>query len=224
MDLLDAVERVLMERGVPMPIDSVARIVLSSGMWSSKGKKPKMSVTSRIYSDMKREGESSRFVKFKSGVIDLRAGQSLFPEGLFYEGVSSVRSKAALKGFIKSMDALSPEEFESAVKGMMEAEGIAEIEKISRRKRDEANFAGYINIFGSVSIRVRVLAARWKSGAVCLPAIERVRRDLAPGDRGIIFSTRGFSREAARAAQTPGMPPVALFGAEEMEKFAQGHA
>ena len=219
MNILDAAEKVLLERGVPMPIDNIADIILRNGLWTSAGKTPKVSIASRLYVDMKENGAKSRFVKTRAGMIDIRNAESLFScEDLPSEGLSW-RDRAALKKFVADIYALSAEEFEAGIRKVLEDAGIGELERISRRKRDEVNFAGYVTILGTISVRIRVLAARWKRGAVTSLAVDRIRRDIVPGDRAAIFSVGGFSKEAVAAAASDGEPPIALFDAEDMERM-----
>lgn len=219
MNILDAAEKVLLERGVPMPIEKVAEIVIRRGLWTSRGKTPKVSVASRIYVDMKRRGARSRFVKTRAGTIDIRNGETLFGDGaIATEGLSQGEREAA-RAFVRDARALSDADFEAMVRRVLEGAGVREIERIPRRKPDEVNLAGYVTLLGAVSIRVRVLAARWRAGAVTMGAIDRVRRDLAPGDRGIVFSLDGFTAEAARAAESDGEPPIVLFSGEDFARM-----
>ncbi|MBR3085606.1 MAG: restriction endonuclease [Kiritimatiellae bacterium] len=219
MNILDAAEKVLLERGVPMPIEKIAEIVIRSGLWTSRGKTPKVSVGSRIYVDMKRNGPRSRFVKTRAGIIDIRGGDSLFGDGAFAGGGVTLEGRNAVRSFSESVRALPDADFESMVRRILDGAGIREVERIRRSKPDEINFEGYITILDALSIRIRVLAARWKSGPVTMGAIDRIRRDLVPGDRGIVFSISGFTHEAALAAESDGEPPIILFSAEDMMKM-----
>lgn len=223
MNILDAAEKVLLERGVPMPIEKVAEIVIREGLWTSQGKTPKVSVASRIYVDMKRSGARSRFVKTRAGTIDIRNGENLFGDSSIATEGLSFGERAAARVFVAETKALPDDGFETLVRRVLEGSGIREIERLRRshRKDDEVNLAGYVTLLGAVSIRIRVLAARWRSGAVTSAAIDRVRRDLAPGDRGIVFSLEGFSPEALKAAESDGEPPIILFTGEDLMRMAQ---
>lgn len=202
-----------------MPIDKIAEIILNTGLWSSSGKTPKSSIASSIYCDMRHEGSKSRFIKTHAGTIDLRYNENLF---FVDDGQSSaIRERVAVKNFTLEVEALPPSEFEEMIRKIMQGAGIREIERINRSKKDEVNLVGYITVLGSVSIRIHVLAARWKSGKIPSSTIDRVRRSVNLGDRGIVFSTKGFSRDAFLAAESDGEPPIALFGPEEMEKMLQ---
>lgn len=219
MNILDAAEKVLLERGVPMPIEKLAEIIIRMGLWTSRGKTPKVSVASRLYSDMKKRGVRSRFVKTRAGTIDIRNGETLFGDGVLQVIGPTQGERKAARAFVQDVKALPDAEFEMMIRKILEGAGIAELERIRRRKSDEINLAGYITILGTVSIRIRVLAARWKSGAVTMGAIDRIRRDLAPGDRGIVFSLNGFTEEAMEAAESDGEPPIILFSGEDLAKM-----
>ncbi len=220
MNILDAAEQVLLERGVPMPIDRIAEIVLKAGLWRSAGKTPKVSIASRLYTDMKRQGAKSRFVKTRAGTIDLRNADSLFSSGDFAADGLSPQERAALKKFVAGVDALPAEEFEAVLRKILEGAGIREVKRLRRDDHGGAdvNLEGFITVLGAVSIRVLVLAVRWPRG-VSSTTVDRVRRDIVPGDRAVIFSTHGFSPEAVLAAESDGEPPIALFSGEELEKM-----
>lgn len=206
-----------------MPIEKIAEIVIKNGLWTSRGKTPKVSVASRIYVDMKRRGIRSRFVKTHAGTIDIRNAESLFGEGgIAGEGLT-YGERTAAKRFIASAKALDGKDFEALVRKLMESSGISEIEAVRRTKskRDEVNLAGYITLLGALSIRIRVLATRWKSGQVSSATIDSVRRDLAPGDRGVVISLDGFSGEAAKAAESDGEPPIMLLTGEDFFKLVE---
>lgn len=222
MNILDAAEKVLLERGVPMPIEKVAEIVIKKGLWTSRGKTPKVSVASRIYVDMKRRGPRSRFVKTHAGMIDIRNADSLFGDGAALSEGLTFSERAAARKFIEEAKALPEGDFEGMIRKLLETAGVREIETVRRtftRRADEVNLAGYITLLGSLSIRIRLLAARWRSGQISSATVDSVRRDLAPGDRGIVISLDGFSREAARAAESDGEPPIILLSGEDLFKL-----
>ena len=122
--------------------------------------------------------------------------------------------------YIAEIDALPDDAFEALIRKALDAAGVREVERIRRGKKDEVNLAGYVTLFGTLSIRIRVLAARWRRGTVVSAAIDRIRRDLAPGDRGIVFSLHGFTAEAMRAAESDGEPPIVLLSAEDLARLA----
>lgn len=203
-----------------MPIEKIAEIILSQGLWQSRGKTPKVSIGSRLYCDMKHAGVKSRFIKTHAGTIDLRYTETLFSslDGFSREGLSP-QEWNALKKYTLEVAALSDEAFEGMIRKILERQGVREIVRIRRAKEDEINLEGYVTILDALSIRIRVLAARWKRGKVTVSAIDRIRRDLAPGDRSIVFSLYGFCDDAIRAAEADGEPPIILFSAEDLIKM-----
>ena len=221
MNILDAAEKILLERGVPMPIEKVAEIIIKSGLWTSRGKTPKVSVASCIYVDMRRNGARSRFVKTRAGTIDIRNADSLFGAGSISSEGMSYSERTAARAFIAETKSLPQQDFEDMIRKLAEASGIRELESIRypAHRDEEANLAGYITVMGALSIRIRILAARWKSGAVPSATVDRVRRDLAPGDRGIVISMDGFSVEARKAAEADGEPPIFLFSGEDIYRM-----
>ena len=65
--LLDSVYLLLQESALPMHPKELATALIQRGMWSSEGKPPDATVGARIYCDIKKHGDQSRFIKMKKG-------------------------------------------------------------------------------------------------------------------------------------------------------------
>ena len=77
MELLAAIEKVLKSAHGPLHVDVIAERVLSGRLWTSSGKTPKASISARIYSDIKKKGAASAFVKVSPRTFALRASAVL---------------------------------------------------------------------------------------------------------------------------------------------------
>ena len=56
----------------PLHVEVIADKVISSGFWKSSGKTPKATISARLYSDIKKKGEASLFVKASPQTFALR--------------------------------------------------------------------------------------------------------------------------------------------------------
>lgn len=63
MKLIDAIVTVLKEADAPMKLAEIAKKALSGGLWQTTGKTPRDSVGAKIYTDIKRNGDRSLFIK-----------------------------------------------------------------------------------------------------------------------------------------------------------------
>lgn len=72
MTILKASETVLRESGKPLKSDEITRLLLQRGLWSTKGKTPSATVSAALYTDIKRRGKNSVFVKVAPGIFSLR--------------------------------------------------------------------------------------------------------------------------------------------------------
>lgn len=61
--LLDRVAEVLATSDKPMHARDITTVLLSQGLWSTKGKTPEATVSARLYTDIKRKGSVSAFVQ-----------------------------------------------------------------------------------------------------------------------------------------------------------------
>lgn len=71
MNILDAAYDLLHANGHPMSAKDMAKCLLENGTWSPKGKTPDATLGARIYMDIKRNGNASRFIKAGKGMFAL---------------------------------------------------------------------------------------------------------------------------------------------------------
>lgn len=69
MNLLDAAYDILKSKGQPMSAKDMAMCLLEAGTWKPTGKTPDATLGARIYMDIKKHGESSRFAKAGKGLF-----------------------------------------------------------------------------------------------------------------------------------------------------------
>jgi restriction system protein len=63
MNLHDAVIQVLKEAGEPLHADDITKRVIAKGLWNTSGKTPAATVSAKLYSDIKQNGEASPFIQ-----------------------------------------------------------------------------------------------------------------------------------------------------------------
>ena len=71
MSLLDIAYSLMKETRRPMTAKEMMAAILKSGRWATKGKTPEETLGARIYEEIKRRGEASRFVKVGAGTFAL---------------------------------------------------------------------------------------------------------------------------------------------------------
>lgn len=72
MNILDAVMQVLKGTGKPLHAKEIAKKVIEAGLWESDGKTPVATVSARLYSDIKKHGGQSSFIKVAPQTFSLR--------------------------------------------------------------------------------------------------------------------------------------------------------
>lgn len=75
MNLLTAIEKVLKSSDEPLHVATIAKKVVGDGLWKSSGKTPEATISARLYSDIKKRGESSAFVKVSPQTFALRSSE-----------------------------------------------------------------------------------------------------------------------------------------------------
>ena len=76
MNVLDAAILVLRESDTPLHVNEITNRILSRKLWESSGKTPTATVGARIYSDIKKNGDVSPFVRHAPSTFGLRKTDS----------------------------------------------------------------------------------------------------------------------------------------------------
>lgn len=72
MSVRDAAVQVLREAGTPLHTQEIAKRILAKKLWETTGKTPSATVSARLYSDIKKNGDKSPFVLVSSQTFGLR--------------------------------------------------------------------------------------------------------------------------------------------------------
>lgn len=105
MKLIDAVYEVLKDSAMPMGGEEIERAVRECGLYESKGKTLYASIGAAIYTDIKKQGAASRFVKCGKGrfAVAGSAAAKVQPElalSVGHEQVSDRRRKCRGAGYV----------------------------------------------------------------------------------------------------------------------------
>jgi|GEM_PF-3231127 hypothetical protein len=72
MDVKTAAIQVLQQAGTALHAKDIAEQIMAAGLWQSEGKTPDATVSARLYSDIKSNGDKSPFVKVGPQTFALR--------------------------------------------------------------------------------------------------------------------------------------------------------
>ncbi|WP_198166314.1 winged helix-turn-helix domain-containing protein [Prosthecochloris sp. HL-130-GSB] len=72
MNVQSAAIQVLKEAGEPLHATEIAKLIIEAGLWKSDGKTPEATVSASLYSDIKKNGDKSPFVKVGPQTFALR--------------------------------------------------------------------------------------------------------------------------------------------------------
>ena len=65
--------KVLQQSGTALHAKDIAKRMVESGLWPTKGKTPDATVAARLYSDIKEKGDQSDFVRTGPRIFALRS-------------------------------------------------------------------------------------------------------------------------------------------------------
>ena len=77
MALLEAIEEVLKSADEPLHVAVIVEKVIGGGLWKSSGKTPQATIGARLYSDIKKKGEASAFVKVSPQTFAIRNSSAI---------------------------------------------------------------------------------------------------------------------------------------------------
>jgi len=72
LNVQDAAVEILKGAGKPLHAKEIAKRIIDGGLWKSEGKTPDATVSARLYSDIKSNGDKSSFVKVGPQTFALR--------------------------------------------------------------------------------------------------------------------------------------------------------
>ncbi|MDH3348119.1 MAG: HTH domain-containing protein [Desulfobulbaceae bacterium] len=72
MNVQNAAIQILQDTGRPLHAKEIAERIIEAGLWSSDGKTPEATVSARLYTDIKKHGDQSTFVKVAPQTFFLR--------------------------------------------------------------------------------------------------------------------------------------------------------
>ena len=72
MNVRKAAIQVLKEAGKPLHATEIAKLIIETGLWKSDGKTPQATVSANLYTDIKKNGDKSAFVKVAPQTFALR--------------------------------------------------------------------------------------------------------------------------------------------------------
>jgi hypothetical protein len=73
MNFWDAIAKVLTDEGGPLHSKVITQRILDQGLWHSEGKTPDQTVAARLYADIKKKGDTSRFVQAGTSAFALNS-------------------------------------------------------------------------------------------------------------------------------------------------------
>ena len=71
MDVKTAAMQVLQQVGTALHAKEITERIMAAGLWHSEGKTPEATVSARLYSDIKNNGDKSPFVKVGQKIFSL---------------------------------------------------------------------------------------------------------------------------------------------------------
>lgn len=200
-------------RGKPMHYREITRHALQHRLLDTTGKTPEATMYAQILTETKRRqrrGEQPRFIMLGKGMVALTRWQG---RGLAFQVEEA--NKKARKELLKSVQAMTPGDFEDLIGRLLAAIGFEEVEVTSRSKDGGIDVRGTLVVGDVIRTRLAVQAKRWKNN-IQSPIIQQVRGSLGAHEQGLVITTSDFSKGARQEAERPDATPVGLMDGEQL--------
>jgi restriction system protein len=215
MSFLDAAEFILKGQTAKIPLHykEITERALQSGLLTTAGRTPEMTMYAQILGDIKRmarRGEKSRFIKCGRSLVGLAQWES---NGLVYQ--IEEHNRKVHQELLEHIGKMAPAEFEALVGRLLTAIGFELVSVTPISNDGGIDVRGTLVVGDSIKIRMAVQAKRWKSN-VPTPVIQQVRGSLGAHEQGLIITSSNFSTGARKEAERPDATPVALMSGEQL--------
>ena len=246
MNVQDAAIQILKDAGKPLHAKEIAERIIQAGLWVAKGKTPEATVSARLYSDIKKHGDHSTFVKVAPQTFSLRDVQLVAVCDVKDPESKNEGSSTSTKATYSFLDAAEKvlEQFgnrnsmhyrditdKAMNQGWLNTSGKTPEATINAQLLAEMGFEsiemtkyggdGGIDVRGTllISYVVRIkmaVQAKRWKGNIQSPTVQQVCGSLGAHEQGLIITTSDFSTGAIKEANQPDKTPVGLMNGEQL--------
>ena len=205
-----AAMKILQESKRPLSTAEIYEAAVAQGLIKSSGETPVATMGALIYTDIKKHGEKSPFVKVGRGIfaVSSQSNREKAPEQIIQEYNKTQR--AVLKERLHNTD---PFIFEHLIGDLLEKLGYENVEVTKRSGDKGIDVKAVLTVYGFTNVKTAVQVKRY-DGNVGDGVVREIRGAAETDQRGLIITTGDFTKAAKEEAAAKNKVPVSLVNGE----------
>lgn len=202
--------KILQESKRSMSTAEIYQSAMEQNLIKTTGETPEATMGAQIYTDIKKNGDSSPFVKVGKGLFAAAStsNREKTPEQIIQE--YNKAQKTALKERLLSTD---PFIFEHLVGDLLEKLGYENVEVTKRSGDGGVDVKAVLTVYGFTNVKTAVQVKRY-SHNVNDSVVRELRGAAETDQRGLIITTADFTPAAKNEAAAKNKVPISLVNGE----------
>lgn len=202
--------KILQESKRPMSVAEIYEVAKSHDMVKTSGETPDATMAALIYTDIKKNGDESQFVKVGRGLFaaSSSSNKEKAPEQIIQE--YNRAQKSALKERLLNTD---PFIFEHLIGDLLEKLGYENVEVTKRSGDGGIDVKAVLTVYGFTNVKTAVQVKRY-SHNVSDSVVRELRGAAETDQRGLIITTADFTAAAKNEAAAKNKVPISLVNGE----------
>lgn len=202
--------KILQDSKRPMSTAEIYEAAVTQNLIKSSGETPVATMGALIYTDIKKYGDKSPFVKVGRGIFaaSSQSNREKAPEQIIQEYNKAQR--AVLKERLHNTD---PFIFEHLIGDLLEKLGYENVEVTKRSGDKGIDVKAVLTVYGFTNVKTAVQVKRY-DGNVGDGVVREIRGAAETDQRGLIITTGDFTKAAKEEVAAKNKVPVSLVNGE----------
>lgn len=210
MSFKSAALKILQEAKHPMSAAEIYEVAKAKNLVKTSGETPDATMAALIYTDIKKKGDESQFVKVGRGLFTAASSSNKekAPEQIIQEYNSA--QKATLRERLLNTD---PFIFEHLIGDLLEKLGYENVQVTKRSGDGGIDVKAVLTVYGFTNVKTAVQVKRY-SHNVSDNIVRELRGAAETDQRGLIITTADFTPAAKNEATAKNKVPISLVNGE----------
>lgn len=208
----EAAIKILQESKHPLRADEIYHIAEERHLIKTSGKTPEETMGALIYTDIKKHGAESPFVRVGKGIFSAatKHNEHKSPEQMILEYNEAQRK--VLKACLLKID---PFAFERLIGELLEKLGYENVCVTKRSGDGGIDVTATLTVYGVTNVKTAVQVKRY-SANVGDKVVRELRGAVVVDQRGLIITTADFTKAAKEEASAENKMPISLVNGEKL--------
>ncbi len=202
--------KILQETRHPMSVSEIYKAATEQNLIKTSGETPEATMGAQIYTDIKKNGDKSPFVKVGKGIFTAAtsSNKEKAPEQIIQE-----YNRAQIGALQERLLNIDPFIFEHLIGDLLEKLGYENIEVTKRSGDGGIDVKAVLTVYGFTNVKTAVQVKRYANN-VSDSVVRELRGAAETDQRGLIITTADFTKAAKEEAAAKNKVPISLVNGE----------